>query len=87
MLSTSNYRRLKRLLATDVEAAGMIDLTPSIMGRTISTLEQAPLRTPDAIQVASALESMCDLFLTADRKQGEAAARLNLKTQLVTSEH
>ena len=82
-ISASNYRRLKIDLAADLEQATIVDLTPSVVHRTVSFLERAALRTLDAIQLASASESMCDLFLTADRRQCEAAARLKLRTENV----
>ena len=78
-LSPSRYRALKRDLAADVDGATMVDLTPPIIDRAIACLERTPLRALDAIHLASALESMCDLFLTADHRQGEAATHLNLK--------
>ncbi len=87
VLSTSRYRGLKRALAEDVEDAAMVDLTPAIIDRAISCLERTPLRALDAVQLASALESRCDLFVTADRRQGGAAARLSLKTEIITDSH
>lgn len=86
-LSAPRYRMLKRHLAADLEVAILVDLTPSVIERAIDCLERTPLRTLDAIHLAAALESGCDLFLTADRKQGEAAARLNLKAEIVTGLH
>jgi len=82
-LSAARYRRLKRDFAADLEQAMIVDLTPSVVHRTVSCLEHAPLRTLDAIQVASAIESLCDLFISADRRQCEAAARLKLRTENV----
>lgn len=82
-LSASRYRRLKRDLAADLEQATIVDLTPSVVHRTVACLEHEPLRALDAIQVASALESLCDLFISADRRQCAAAARLKLRTENV----
>ncbi len=84
-LSESRYRRLKSDLAADLEQATIIDLTPSVVHRTVFCLEHAPFRTLDAIHVASAIESLCDLFISADRRQCEAAARLKLRTENVGS--
>lgn len=86
-LSTPHYRKLKRALAADLEAATLVDLTPAVVDRAIGCLERTPLRALGAIHLASALESVCDLFVTADRRQAEAAARLNLKAETVTSPH
>lgn len=86
-LSTIRYRMLKRRLAADVEEATVMDLAPAIISRAISCLERAPLRASDAIHLACALESMCDLFLTADRRQASAATRFNLKVEPVADSH
>lgn len=82
-LSSARYLRLKNELAADLEQATIVDLTPSVVHRTVSCLEHATLRTMDAIQVASASESLCDLFLTADRRQCGAATKLKLRTENV----
>ncbi|MBI4387183.1 MAG: type II toxin-antitoxin system VapC family toxin [Elusimicrobia bacterium] len=82
-ISRSQYRLLKRRLAADMEQASVVGLTPSVLGRTISCLERTPLKTLDALHIAAALESPCDLFLTADRRQHGAAVRLRLKAEVV----
>lgn len=84
-LSPARYRALKRDLAADVEEASIVELTPLIIDRAITCLERAPLRALDAVHLASAIESMCDLFLTADRKQGQAAAQFSLKAEVSAS--
>lgn len=82
-LSPARYRSLKRALAADVDEATIIDLTPLVIDRTIACLERSPLRASDAVHLASAIESMCDLFVTADHKQGQAASHLHLKVDSV----
>lgn len=82
-LTAARYRRLKGDLAADLEQATIVDLTPSVVHRTIFCLEHAPLRALDAIHAASAAESLCDLFISADRRQCEAAARLKLRIENV----
>lgn len=82
-LAAQRYGSLKRSLAADVDQALVVDLTPQAIHRAVDSLERASLRTLDAIHLACALESLCDLFLTADRRQGTAAIRLGLKTELI----
>jgi predicted nucleic acid-binding protein len=84
-LSSASYHSLKRDLAADLEQATVMELSPAIVDRTIFCLERASLRALDAIQLASAMESHCHLFLTADRRQHEAAHGLKVKTELVDS--
>lgn len=81
-LSASQYRGLKRDLAADVQHATIVDLAPSVISRTIACLERKPLRTLDAIHLASALESLCDVFITADHQQYKAAAHFNIKVEM-----
>jgi predicted nucleic acid-binding protein len=82
-ISASAYRRLKDDLAADLAQATIVDLTPSVVNRTVFCLEREPFRALDAVQVASAMEFLCDLFITADRRQSAAATRLKLKTENV----
>ncbi len=56
----------------------IIDLIPSVIEKTAICLEKRAIKTLDAIQVASALESQSDLFLSADSGQ----CRLALKNEL-----
>ena len=55
-LSVRDYRLLKRELAGDLDAATVVDVTPSVVDRAILCLERAPLRTLDAVHLASAME-------------------------------
>ncbi|MEK7389101.1 MAG: type II toxin-antitoxin system VapC family toxin [Elusimicrobiota bacterium] len=82
-LSKPRYRRLKRDFAADLAQATIIDLTSSVMDRVVFCLERSSLRALDAIHVASAMEAGCDLFISADRRQCEAAAGLRLKVEIV----
>ena len=86
-LSPTRYQGLKRDFAADVEAATLIDVGPLVIDRAIACLERTPVRALDAIQLASAMESMCDIFVTADYKQREAAARLRLRTEPIIGSH
>ncbi|MFO1253370.1 MAG: PIN domain-containing protein [Inhella sp.] len=46
-------------------------------------LRRLRLRAMDALHVAAAQQAAADLFITADRRQAEAAATSGLKTQLI----
>ena len=81
MLSSGQYRALKNDLAADLAEATIVQLTEAVLSRTIETLEQTAVRTLDAIHVASALEVSCDLFLSADRRQCEAARKMGMRVE------
>jgi hypothetical protein len=83
MLPDSEYRSRRRQLDADLEHATVVQLTPRVLERAISCLEQLPLRSSDAIHLASALEGGADLFLSADHRQCEAARKLGLKVEEV----
>ncbi len=82
-LSAKRYRRFKRDLASDVAQAVVIDVTPAVIERSIRCLEAMPLRALDALHLACALESRCELFLTADARQAEAARAFKLTVETV----
>jgi hypothetical protein len=45
--------------------------------------ENAALRTLDAIPIAAAMDSECDLFVSADAQQCKAATELGLKVERI----
>jgi predicted nucleic acid-binding protein len=49
----------------------------------IAAMERNRLRAMDAIHIASAQAARVDLFVTADRRQAQAAMAAGLKTELV----
>ncbi len=78
LLSAHHYRHLKQEFAADIDQASVITLTPAVLRSTTQCLEAERLRAMDAIHVASAMESHCDLFLSADRQQCHAARQMLL---------
>jgi uncharacterized protein len=82
-LATSRYRYLKKELSADIAQARIVTLEAAVVKKAIHALEVAPLRTLDAIQIASAMLAECDLFLTADTQQARGAQVLKLHTELV----
>ena len=84
-ITVADYRALKELLLIDLEAADLCELTSSVLEYTISCLEHSPLRAMDAIHVGSALVYRPDLFISADRRQLEAAERVGLSVEDLSS--
>lgn len=79
----SHYQKLKTEIASDLEYATVIDLTPGVVRSTIACLEHTSLAAMDAIHIASSQEAQCDLFLTADQKQYQAAKQLRIKSEYI----
>lgn len=80
LLNKDQYNTLKKEFSLDIEDASIIDLSPTVVQTTITCLEKNPLRAFDAIHIASAKESYCNLFITADLRQYHAAKKLKLKS-------
>jgi predicted nucleic acid-binding protein len=83
VLSISDYRAVKKQLLNDVRDATILQITPSVVSRSVRLLESNVLRALDALHVACALEWHADLFVTSDRRQFTAAMDAGLVTEYV----
>jgi uncharacterized protein len=77
-LSSEDYRSLKSAVQADLSDADLCDVSQNAFEQTIRCLESHPLRTLDALHVGSALVYQPDFFVSADRRQVEAAGREGL---------
>ena len=82
-LTIDDYRAAKRQLMDDVGDATVLQVTPSVVSRSVKLLENNALRTLDSIHVACALEWRADLFVTSDRRQLEAARNSGLQVEYI----
>jgi hypothetical protein len=82
-LTSGGYVAAKTDLADDMTQATIVPVTPAVVSRAIEILEKAALRTLDAIHLAVAMDSACDLFVSSDVRQCEAARELGLKIERV----
>ena len=82
-ITDTQYRQLKSLLLVDIEDAAICDLTPAVLAQAISSLETNVLRGMDAIHIGSAVVLKADVFVSADLRQREAAARAGLRVEAV----
>lgn len=80
-LSIGGYRAAKRQLLADVHDSTVLQITPSVVSRSVRLSENNILRTLDALHVACALEWEADLFVTSDRRQSIAAMKSGLPTE------
>ena len=81
LISEVQYRQLKSLLFADIEDAALCDLAPTVLAQTISALENNKLRAMDAIHIASAVIMKADIFISADKRQCEAAVQAGLRVE------
>jgi predicted nucleic acid-binding protein len=83
VLSITDYRAVKKQLLNDVRDATILQITPSVVSRSVRLLESNVLRALDALHVACALEWHADLFVTSDSRQFTAAMNAGLLTEYV----
>jgi len=82
-ISDTQYRQLKSLFLADIEDAAVCDLTPAVLGRAIASLETNVPRGMDAIHIGGAVALKADIFISADKRQCEAAAHAGLRAEAV----
>lgn len=82
-LTGDGYRIIKKQLLNDVRDATVLQITPAVVSCTVKLLENDVLRAMDALYAACALEWYADLFVTADRKQWNAAPNAGLVVEWV----
>lgn len=82
-IDDTQYRQLKSLLLADIEDAAVCDLTPAVLAQSVASLENNVLRGMDAIHIGSAVVLKAEVFISADLKQREAAARAGLRVEAV----
>ena len=83
VLTVADYRAVKKQLLDDVRDATVLQLTPSVISRSVKILESNTLRALDALHVACALEWQADLFATSDRRQFTAARNTGLQSDFI----
>lgn len=82
-ITETQYRQLKSLLMADIEDAALGDLTPVVLAQAIWSLERNVLRGMDAIHIGCAVALKAEVFISADKRQLEAAARSGLRVESV----
>lgn len=82
-IDAPRYPQLKSLLLADIEDAAICDLTPEVLAHSIASLENNVLRGMDAIHIGSAIAIGADVFISADQRQRDAAARAGLRVEAV----
>ncbi|MCC6295810.1 MAG: type II toxin-antitoxin system VapC family toxin [Pseudomonadales bacterium] len=78
-LDDGQYQGIKRDLLADIEDALICETTPEVVQHAVRALETHPLRGMDAIHIGATLACEADVFLSADIRQGQTAARLGIQ--------
>ena len=82
-LSTAQYNQCKRSVVEDFSTFEVCQLSPEVIRRSILLLENAELRTLDALQLACAIETEGSVFVSSDKRQLAAAKKFSLKVNPV----
>ena len=82
-LDIKGYRAVRKQLLSDVRDATILQITPSVISRSVELLENNVLRAMDALHVACALEWQADLFVTSNKRQMTAAINAGLHTEFL----
>jgi len=83
VLSQDEYASARFRAFTDAVTSTIVDMTHDVLERTVVCLERSPLRASDAIHVASAVEAGIDLFVSADRRQCDAAEAMGVRVERI----
>jgi predicted nucleic acid-binding protein len=83
-MSPQEYDATMRELAADMTEVAVTELSPLIVDGAIACLERTPLRTLDALQVASGMAAVPDIFLSADQRQCAAARQFGLSVEALS---
>jgi hypothetical protein len=82
-VSAEQYRHLKALLLADIEDIAVCDLTPGVLRQALWSLEHDVLRGMDAIHIGSAAVLKAEVFISADKRQCEAASHAGLDVKQI----
>lgn len=74
-LNRRQYAKLKQNLMADIAEATIVPLNAAVIAKAVRCLEDYVLRTLDALHIASASQGGCELFVTGDTRQYQAAQK------------
>lgn len=77
-LTSNQYRRIKQDLMADIADALICETTPRVVQNAVNVLEANPLRGMDAIHIGAALACSAEVFVSADKRQCDAAKQSGL---------
>ncbi len=70
-------------MLADIEDLAIIDLTPGVIRHAILSLEDNALGGMDAMHIGCALALQTEIFVSADMRRCDAAARAGLNVEKV----
>jgi predicted nucleic acid-binding protein len=83
LVSADDYARIMRIVHDDFAEFTLVALDGRVEAHAAQAMESSWLHATDALHIGSARAARVDLFVTADRRQAQAAESLGLKTELI----
>jgi len=83
LIVLDDYTRIMSVVQREFAEFNILPLDRKVEALAIAAMERARLRAMDALHIGAAQTGDVDLFVTADRKQAQAAQALGLKTELI----
>ena len=83
LLDQDGYQHFGRLFQADLAGWEVQPYSRPMEEASLRAVDAARVRATDALHVGAALVARVQLFVTADRRQAEAARALHLETELV----
>ena len=83
MVSDEDYARINQVLNGDFAEFTLVALDSRVEAYSIAAMEKIRLRAMDALHIGTAQAARVDLFVTADKRQAQAAMTAGLKTELI----
>ena len=83
LLSDEDYDEMMRQVQCDFAEFEVVALDKRVEAFAIAAMRRARLRAMDALHVGTAMASGIDLFVTADRRQAQAASAVGLATEWI----
>lgn len=82
LLSNKDYHLVKEFFAADVADCEIVGFSTEVISESTHLLEINTLRAMDTLHIACAILWHADVFVTADRRQADAAMRCKFETVL-----
>ena len=83
LVSAQEYARIWTVVQGDFADFTVVALDGRVEAHALQAMEGARLRAMDALHIGAARAARVDLFVTADRRQAQAAQALGLATELI----
>ena len=83
MVSDADYARINAVVNGDFAEFTLVGLDSRVEAYSIAAMEKIRLRAMDALHLGTAQAARVDLFVTADKRQAQAAMAAGLKTELI----